>query len=138
MFTRYNSEPNIQAYKKKASTAFSKNALVANDSNGFLVPATASSTINGIVGIILRDVVAADPDYASAEYVEVDVPRRDEDQFIADNVTTSAAQTDVGETCEIVDSLTIDVGNVTNNPLVRVEKVITASKVAVSFLAAIS
>ena len=138
MFVRYNSEPNILPYKKKASQAFSKNAVVATDSNGFLVPATASSTINGIVGIILRDVATTDADYADAIYVEVDVPRRLEDQFIADNVTTSGAQTDVGETCELVDSLTIDVGNVTNNPLVRVEKVITASKVVVSFLGAIS
>lgn len=138
MFIRYNSEPNIQPYKKKASTAFSKNSLVAFDTNGFLVPATASSTINGLVGVILQDIASGDADYASATMVPVDVPRRLEDQFVADNVVTSAAQTDVGEACELVDSLTIDVGNVTNNPLVRVEKVITASKVVVSLLGAIS
>lgn len=138
MFVRYNSEPNIQPYKKKASTAFSKNALVAFDSDGYIIPATASSTINGLVGVILQDVASTDADYASATMVPVDVPRRLEDQFVADNVTTSAAQTDVGETVELVNSLTINVGETTNNPLVRVEKVLTASKVVVSLLGAVS
>ena len=138
MFVRYNSNPNIQPYQKKASTVFAMNALVGTDANGFLVPATASSTIVGIVGVILRDVVATDGDYAVASMVEVDVPIRLVDQFVADCVTTTIAQTDVGETVELVNSLTIDVGQTTNNPLVRVEKILGSSKVAVSFMSAIS
>lgn len=137
MFVRYNSEPNIQPFKKKASTAFSKNALVAFDTDGYIVPATASSTVNGIVGIIMQDVASTDEDYAVASMVPIDVPRRDEDQFIADAVTTTLAQTDVGEVVEIVDSLTINAG-LSAYPLVRVEKILASSKACVTFLAAIS
>ena len=138
MFVRYNSEPNIQMYKKKASTAFSNGAVCELDSNGFLAPATASSTINGICGIIMQDIASTDADYASATMVPVDVPRRMQDLFIADTVTTVIAQTDVGETVELVNSLTIDVGNTVNNPLVRVEKILASSKVLIGFLGAIS
>lgn len=137
-FTRYNSEPNIQPYKKKASQAFAKGAVVDTDSSGFLVPATASSTINGIVGIIMRDVLTTDADYALASYVEIDVPRRDEDWFMVDNAVVSALQTDVGETVQLINSTSVNVGLTVDNPLVRVEKVVTASLVLVGFLAAVS
>lgn len=137
MFVRYNSEPNIQVYKKKASTAFSKGALCELDSNGFLAPATASSTINGIVGVIMQDVASTDSDYASNTMIPVDVPRRLEDLFIADCVTTTPAQTDVGEVVELVDSLTINVG-ISAYPLVRVEKILASSKVLVSLMTAVS
>ncbi len=137
MFVRYNSEPNIQVYKKKASTAFSKGALCELDSNGYLAPATASSTINGIVGVIMQDVASTDSDYASNTMIPVDVPRRLEDLFIADCVTTTPAQTDVGETVELVDSLTINVG-LSAYPLVRVEKILASSKVLVSLMTAVS
>lgn len=139
MFIRYNSEPNIQPYAKKASTAFSKNCVVAVDSNGFVLPATASTTINAIVGICMQDIASTDPDYASATMIPIDVPRRLEDQFVADAVTTTLAQTDVGETIQLVDSLTVDAGLTVDNPLVRVEKVIiSASKAIVTFLGAVS
>lgn len=137
MFVRYNSEPNIQPFKKKASTAFSKGAVCELDSNGYLAPATASSTINGIVGIIMQDIASTDPDYAQNSMVNVDVFRRLEDQFIADTVTTVLAQTDVGETVELVDSLTINVG-LSAYPLVRVERVYASSKALVTFMTAIS
>lgn len=133
MFVRYNSEPNIKLFKKVASTAFSKGALVAVDANGFITPAVTASASNDIIGVILRDVVATDSDYASNTFCEVDVPRRKDDQFVADVGTGTPAQTDVGESVEIDNSLTVDVVAVAS-PLVRVEKIISATKVVVSIL----
>lgn len=135
MFVRHSGQHNIRSYKKKASTAFAKGDLVIADANGFVDKAVTASAKETILGIIQRDVVAADADYALNSEVEIDVPVRLTDWFIADVSTGTPAQTDVGEIVEIDDENSIDVV-ATTAPLVRVERLYTASpaKVIVSFL----
>lgn len=93
MIKRKNGPHNIQYFKKKASTAFINGALTNVDSNGYLIPATATS-INHI-GVILLTVAATDSDYASATFVPVDVARTT-DLFIADVSAGTVNQTAVG------------------------------------------
>ena len=93
MFKRKNEKHEIKWFKKKVSTAFINGALTAVDSNGFLIPATAS-TVNH-VGVILETIAATDADYASATYVPVDMCRST-DLFIADVSAGTVAQTAVG------------------------------------------
>lgn len=93
MIKRKNGPHNIQYFKKKASTAFINGALTNVDSNGYLIPATATS-INHL-GVILLTVAATDSDYASATFVPVDVARTT-DLFVADVSAGTVAQTAVG------------------------------------------
>jgi len=90
---RQTGAPNIQYFKKKVSTVFTNGGLVSIDTNGFLVPATASS-INHI-GLILQTITATDTDYAVASYVMVDVARAT-DVFISEVSAGTVAQTAVG------------------------------------------
>lgn len=85
--------PNIQYFKKNASTAFINGALCTVNASGFLIPATAS-TVNH-VGVILRTVAATDTDYASATFVMVDVCRTT-DLFVSEVSAGTVAQTAVG------------------------------------------
>lgn len=93
MIKRKNGEHNIQYFKKKVSTAFINGALTNVDSNGFLIPATATSVNH--VGVILKTVAATDSDYATATFVPVDVCRTT-DLFIADVSAGTVNQTAVG------------------------------------------
>ena len=93
MFKRKNEKHEIKWFKKKVSTAFINGALTAVDSDGFLIPATAS-TVNH-VGVILKAVTSADSDYATASFVPVDMCRST-DLFIADVSAGTVAQTVVG------------------------------------------
>jgi len=93
MFIRKNEKHNIQYFKKKVSTAFINGGLTAVDSNGFLIPATAT-TVNH-VGVIQVTVATTDTDYATATYVPVDVCRPT-DLFVADVSAGTIAQTVVG------------------------------------------
>lgn len=94
MFKRKEDKHNITYFKKKVSTAFTNGGLCSVDSNGFLIPGTATSTQH--VGIILITVASTDSDYASATYVPVDMCRPN-DLFIADVSAGTVAQTVVGE-----------------------------------------
>lgn len=94
MFKRKNGQHNIKYFKKLASTAFTNGALTCVDSNGYLIPATASTTEH--VGVILRAVTATDSDFASATFVPVDMCGST-DMFIADVSAGTVAQTAVGE-----------------------------------------
>lgn len=132
-FIRYNSEPNIQMYKKVASTAFSKNALVAIDANGFITPAVTASVTTDLTGLIQRDVLATDTDYAQNTYCEIDVLVRKVDWVVADIATGSGAQTQVGEAHDITNSLGINVSAAVT-PLIRVEKIISTTKAIVSLI----
>ena len=93
MIKRKSGEHNVQYFKKKVSTAFLNGALTTIDTNGFLIPANATS-INHI-GTILKTVASTDADYASATMVPVDVARTT-DLFIADVSAGTVAQTAVG------------------------------------------
>ncbi len=68
---RIQGAPNLFYMPKAASTAFVNQGLVYANGSGYLIPADATSGDH--FGIILRSVVAADADYASASMVPVDV-----------------------------------------------------------------
>lgn len=93
MIKRKTGVHNIQYFKKKASTAFINGALVNVDSDGYLIPATASSVNH--LGTILKTVAATDSDYASTTAVPVDMATSI-DEFTADVSAGSVAQTAVG------------------------------------------
>jgi hypothetical protein len=137
MFIRRYGEPNIFPFQKKVSTVFAQGDLCSIDANGFLVPAVQADTKLVIKGIIQRDVLATDTDYAAATMVAVDVPRAGEAAFEADVLTGTAAQTDVGELIEIDTAKGVDVV-ATTNPICKVEKIISTTKVIVSFASDIS
>lgn len=93
MIKRKNGAHNIMYFRKKVSTAFINGALCNVDTNGFLIPATATS-INH-VGVVLKTIAATDADYAVATMIPVDVCRTT-DLFIADVSAGTVAQTAVG------------------------------------------
>ncbi len=72
-FERHSGEATILPYKKTASTAFANGDPVVQTS-GLLTVANASATPQTVLGIILRDVVSTDEDYADANDVMVEVP----------------------------------------------------------------
>lgn len=136
-FKRVRGEPNIKPYAKKASTAISMGQVVAIDSNGFLIPATASSTGNDIVGIAMETIATTDSDYTSTRDVAVDVVAKggDADRFLAVVGTGTAAQTNVGEAHDLDGSTppAVDV-NATTTKVLKVERFISTTLVEVSFL----
>lgn len=73
-FVLHSGEADILPYKKTASTAFANGDPVVQ-SSGLLVVAGATATPATVIGLIKRDVVAADADYASASDVMVEIPR---------------------------------------------------------------
>ena len=93
MIKRKTGSHNIQYFKKKASTEFINGALVNVDSDGYLIPATASSVNH--LGTILKTVAATDSDYASTTAVPVDMATSI-DEFTADVSAGTVAQTAVG------------------------------------------
>lgn len=93
MIKRKTGSHNIQYFKKKASTEFINGALVNVDSDGYLIPATASSVNH--LGTILKTVATTDSDYASTTAVPVDMATSI-DEFTADVSAGTVAQTAVG------------------------------------------
>lgn len=116
----------IEYYQKKASTAFTFGDMVYIDSNGFIAPATASST-PGIAGLIYRTVKTTDTDYAQNTTVPILVPGKN-CTFTFDVGTGSATQTNVGEFHDLADSRNIDVTADTFG-VVFVTQIISATQV---------
>jgi hypothetical protein len=94
MLKRKNEKHNVRYFKKKVSTAFINGALCSVDTDGFLIPATATSVNH--VGIILRTVASGDSDYATASFVPVDMIGPN-DYVVADVSAGTVAQTAVGD-----------------------------------------
>lgn len=132
MFKRRFGEPNIAPYKKKASTAFAKGDLCVLDANGLVDKATATTTRPEVIGVIQRDVLSTDSDYAENSFVAIDVVEPGQPVWEVDVSTGTPAQTDVGEVVELDDADSIDVV-ATTVPVVKVEKIISSTKVLVSF-----
>jgi len=95
----YRGKLHVEWYPKKVSTVFALNDLVYLDSNGYVAPAVDDAAILPL-GLILKAVAATDSDYASATNVPVLVGEAD-NEFLVDVGTGSAAQTDVGEWCDV-------------------------------------
>ncbi len=97
MLKRVSGKPKVEYYPKTASTLMRNGCPVAL-SSGKLILATAATQAH--VGIILRDVLTTDADYASTTLCPVDVPTPD-DIFQADvKGGVTAAATSVGATCD--------------------------------------
>lgn len=136
-FKRSRGEARIRSYAKKASTAIAMGQVVAIDSNGFLIPATASTTGNDIVGIAMETIASTDGDYTSTRDVAVDVVEKggDGDRFLAIIGTGTGAQTQVGEAHDLDASTPpgVDV-SATTTKVLKVERFISTTLVEVSFL----
>lgn len=76
MFKRISGKPKPEWYPKKASTAFANGGLVYFDGSGAIQPADATSGDH--IGIIMRDVLSTDDDYATTDAVMVDEPTTDD------------------------------------------------------------
>lgn len=133
MFVRKDGTPNIRRYQKKVSTVFAKGMFCAVDSNGFLIPATSATTVAAKMGIIQKDVLATDTDYAVATYVEVDVPIVLYDWFIADVGAGTPAQANVNARYNLVDSNNVDLTTQTIGN-VKVEQIFGDGRVVVTIV----
>jgi hypothetical protein len=132
MIKQHSGKPNIEAYKKTASTVFAKDSAVTVTS-GLLVPADEATPRSAIIGIIQRDVLATDADYASQTAVPVVVLDNNPDEFIADVGAGTAVQSMVGGLYDLHDDgASIDVGAQLVKCF-RITKIISTTKVVGRF-----
>lgn len=131
MIQQHSGTPNIEAYKKTASTVFAFGDVVAVAS-GLLVRATAATAREAIIGLIQRTVLATDADYAAQTAVPVLVLDNNADEFIADVGTGSAVQSMVGSLYDLKDHDELDV-TAQLIKCFRVTKVISTTKVVGRF-----
>ncbi len=132
MIKQHNGEPQITGYKKAASTVFAFNDVVTRDSSGYLVRATATTPRSELLGLIQRDVLSTDTDYASNTLVPV-AEFDDKCEFLADVSTGTAVQAMVGKRYDLDDHNSIDV-NSTLQRCVEVVRVVSTSQVIVKFV----
>lgn len=127
MFKRLNGEPNIQYMPKAASTAFANGDLTYANGSGFIIP--ADSTSGNHMGIILRDVLSTDSDYADNTQVPLDVPKPT-DLFEVDVDNGDLATTDIGNFADLDAAGSID-PDATSKNVVVIVGYISASKAIV-------
>jgi hypothetical protein len=109
MFTRYKGKVKTVWLPATASTVFSKGDIVSWAS-GYLIRATSSTTALSHAGVIERDVLATDGDYATIGHlVPVSVPLEKNVVWKGD-VTTGLVVADRGLEVDLTDSLTINRG----------------------------
>lgn len=129
MVKHFRGPAHIEWFPKTASTAYAFNDMVTILSTvagvGTLAKVTNGST--EIYGLIQRDVVAADADYASASLVPVLVPDVDT-EFEFDVSTGTPAVTDIGEYIDADDENSVDVNAYTVG-VVKVTGIISATKI---------
>jgi len=119
----------IEWWTKKASTAFTQNALVYEVEDGtYIVPADATS--GNLIGIILRAVTSSSSDYASNTKVPVLVPISPNAEIIALIGSGTAAATMEGSYYDLVDSVSIDLGN-QSKKVILFHKYISATKAVI-------
>lgn len=139
MFRRISGSPKLEWYTKTASTPILNGNPVALTS-GQLINATDATTAH--VGVIMRDCISTDSDYATAVKVPVDVPTSDDIFEVDVKVGVTAAAADVGVFADLYvgtgsDSMTqyavyVDPDTSTHNQ-VTVIGYISASKLLVKF-----
>lgn len=133
-FNRQHSEPQIQPYIKKASTAMNFGDAVFVDANGFLDKAGATTTPSDIVGVVQETIASTDSDYATAREIAVDVAEKGDngDWFLATVGAGTPAQTQVGEAHDLTSAGTVDLTAQSVKP-VKIQRIISATLVLVSF-----
>lgn len=117
-------------FPRPASTTFSKGDLVYFNGSGQVIPADATSGMH--VGVIKRDVVSTDDDYATANVrvpVEVPVERWVEWEV----ATASAVAADIGNEIDLTDAATANRGASAKDALL-VTDVVSATKIHVTIL----
>lgn len=126
MIKRISGSPKIEWYPKDASVAFPLLGLVYWNGSGEVIPADATSGDHA--GIIQREVLSSDSDYAtSLAKVPVDVPTT-EDIFEADVETGTLTTAMVGNQYDLVaDGDAIDV-TAQSKKVVTVVGFVSASK----------
>lgn len=133
MIKQTRGEETINAYKKAASVVFANNDVVTVDASGFLVRATAATTKAKLLGLIQRDVLATDSDYAQNSMVPVLEFGDPEAEFTADVGTGTATQAMVGSRYDLKDHDEIDVA-ASAIGCFQIKKFISASKVVGKFI----
>lgn len=131
MIKRHSGDVNILPFQKAASEVFAFNDVVTKNASGYLTKATTNTPRAEIIGLIQRDVLAADADYASNTMLGVDVPRVD-DEFVFDVGTGSAIQSMVEKSFDLKDHNELSV-SVQLTKAVRVRKILSTTKVIGSF-----
>ena len=131
LYRENGSGPHLEYYQKAASETFTFNDVVGINTSGYITKFVAGSAFP-IVGLIQRTIAATASDYALTTRVPVLVASV-EAEYLMDVDTGSAAQTDVGEYCDLVDHNGINVGASSNND-VYVTQVISASQVVAKFV----
>jgi len=129
MFKRISGRPKVEWYQKDASVAFANGGLVYWNGTGEIIPADATSGDHA--GVILRDVLSTDDDYAtSLAKVPVDVPTT-EDIFEVDVETGTLTTAMVGNQYDLVaDGDAIDV-TATSKKVVTIVGFVSSSKALV-------
>ena len=106
MFRLHQGKTKVMYFPKAASTVFTEGDLVYFNGAGEVIPADATSGQH--VGVIRKDVVATDSDYASETAVPVEVPV---EKWVTWEVDTASATTeDVGLEIDLTDAATANRG----------------------------
>lgn len=96
----------VKYFRKKASTAFTANNLVACETNGAagdpIEPADASDTL--ILGIGMRTVASTDSDYADNTRIPVLVPRSKTSEMFCNDVDGTMVVADEGLEVDITNA----------------------------------
>lgn len=113
----------INWYPAATSNAFAKNSLVYFDASGAVIP--ADSTSGDHVGIIMKAITSASPEYATATLVPVEVPM-DKTCVLEADVTSGLTAAKVGTTMDLTDASTVSVATAKN--VITCVKFISATK----------
>lgn len=124
----------ILPYKKVASEPFAFNDVVTRNASGFLTKATSSTPRAEILGLIQRDVLATDADYAQNTMVEVLIPT-DESEFDLDVSTGTALQSMVGRKFDLEDNNSVNVSTTGKSTgVVEMTRLISTTKIRAKLL----
>lgn len=115
----------IKWFRKKASTAFTVNTLVAESSDDDTIE-PADSSDSAVIGIVLKTVASTDSDYASLTRIPVAVPRDASAEMLADTASTIAA-TDEGELMDLTDAATVNQGS-SSTDIVKLKQFVSTTK----------
>lgn len=115
----------IKYFRKKASTAFTANTLVAEYSDDdTITPADSSST--AVVGVCLKKVASTDSDYASNTRIPVAVPLDTSSEMLCDTNSTIAV-TDEGELHDLTDAATVN-ESASSTDIVKLKQFVASTK----------
>ena len=121
-------------FAKQASIAIAANSVLGFSGNGYVEQAEAAST--RVAGVSLRKVASTDGDYASNTTISVIVPS-EEDIFLADVDTGTAAQSNVGKRYDLATNVDGTAQGITLSGttygVVTVVGVVSTTKVLVKF-----